>query len=207
LATVGAGALMLVIGRGRLRKVERRLLKGVDIGVSRMREQGWPTTRLWIRDHVLRWVEGVSPVDTSRVTDAIFVGGQIYRRGLARLADRGITASVNLRGEMDDRARGVALARHLWLPTKDDTPPTLDQLDQAVTFIRESIEEGHRVYVHCAAGVGRAPTVAAAYLVSAGLTPPAAWAQVHRARPFIRPKVSQVMQVEQYSDGRQEARN
>jgi protein-tyrosine phosphatase len=54
------------------------------------------------------------------------------------------------------------------------------------------------VYIHCAAGVGRAPTTVAAYLVSTGLTPDEAWALIRRTRPFIRPKVVQYEQLDQF---------
>jgi protein-tyrosine phosphatase len=114
------------------------------------------------------------------------------------MAQQGLTASVSLRRSVDDAARGVALERHLWLPTTDDTPPSLTQLAEATEFICNARREGRAVYVHCASGVGRAPTAAAAYLVSLGMTPPDAWRLIRRARPFVRPKPAQSEQVEQF---------
>jgi protein-tyrosine phosphatase len=114
------------------------------------------------------------------------------------MADLGITASLNLRETADDRAQGVALKKHLWLPTTDDTPPTPEQLDRASAFIGEAMGEGLGVYIHCMSGVGRAATTAAAYLISTGLTPDEAWQVIRRARPFVRPSDAQLAALEEF---------
>jgi len=125
--------------------------------------------------------------------------GQYRRRGWSRLAARGITAVVNLRIEFDDNDAGIAPPRYLYLPAVDDEPPTLAQLREGVAFIAEEVARGGGVYVHCGAGVGRAATMAAAYLVGTGLTPEQAWARIREVRPFIRPKPVQVAQVERFA--------
>lgn len=176
----------------------KKLGKGINILHGRLWEQGISTTALWVRDHGLRCIQGVSPVSSSQVAPSLYVGGQQYRHGLARMTARGISATVDLREETDDSARGVALERHLSLPVEDDHQPSLEQLDQAVAFIRQAMDEGRGIYIHCAAGVGRAPTSAAAYLVSTGLTPAEAWALIRRTRPFVRPKVVQFEQIDQF---------
>jgi protein-tyrosine phosphatase len=129
----------------------------------------------------------------------LHVGGQYRRRGWPRLAAWGITAVVNLRAEFEDAAAGIAPERYLYLPTVDDTPPALEQLRQGADFIAEEIARGGGVYVHCGAGVGRAPTTAAAYLVSTGLTPDEAWARIRAVRPFIRIKPGQALQIERFA--------
>jgi protein-tyrosine phosphatase len=43
-------------------------------------------------------------------------------------------------------------------------------------------ERGLSTYVHCTAGVNRAPTVVIAYLMSLGASLDAAWAEVRAAR-------------------------
>ncbi len=106
---------------------------------------------------------------------------------------------VNLRIEFDDEAAGIAPQRYLHLPTIDDTPPSLEDLRAGVDFITGEIEREGSVYVHCGSGVGRAPTMAAAYLVSTGLTPNEAWAMIRTVRPFILPKLSQISQVDQFA--------
>ncbi|MBE9506635.1 MAG: dual specificity protein phosphatase family protein, partial [Chloroflexi bacterium] len=67
-------------------------------------------------------------------------------------------------------------------------------------FIAEEVAQGGGIYVHCGAGVGRAATMAAAYLVSTGLTPDQAWARIREVRPFIRPKPVQIAQIERFAE-------
>jgi predicted protein tyrosine phosphatase len=197
-AALASGAFVCLLREGAATNAIGKAVKGIDILVGRLREQGIPAVRLWLRDHLLRAVQGVSPFDTSLITPGLYVGGQHYQRGLRRMAREGISASLSLRRSFDDAGRGVAMERHLWLPTTDDTPPTLEQLAEASEFIRGVRREGRGVYVHCASGVGRAPTTAAAYLVSLGLAPQEAWRLIRRARPFVRPKAVQIEQVERF---------
>ena len=168
------------------------LIKALYILYCRLREDGLRITSLWLRDKILRNIQGVSPQSLSQITPWLYVGGQQRKRGLARMEARGIQAVVNLRGESDDAARGVAPEHYLWLPTTDDAPPTVEELTRAATFIAAQIAAGRGVYVHCAVGVGRAPTTAAAYLVSTGVGPAEAWATVRQSRPFIRPTPPQI---------------
>jgi protein-tyrosine phosphatase len=120
-------------------------------------------------------------------------------RGWRWLAARGLTATLNMRSEFDDAACGVDPAGYLWLPTDDDHAPTQDQLGRGVAFIRQVVESGGKVYVHCASGVGRAPTMAAAYLVSTGLSLDEAWTLIRKTRPFVNPTPPQVAALEQFA--------
>jgi len=178
-------------------------LEGMGILWARLVEHGfWPTT-LWAADHAVRIVTGANIRAVSQITDQLHVGGQYRRRGWRRLAARGITAVVNLRIEFDDAAAGIAPARYLYLPTVDNYPPTLAHLRQGAAFMAEEIERGGGVFVHCGSGVGRAPAMAAAYLVSAGKTPEEAWKMIREKRPFVRPGPEQVAQVERFAAGTQ----
>ena len=174
--------------------------KNVGILWSRLTRQGLGVTALWAVDHTVRAISGAPMQRVSQIAPGLHVGGQYRRRGWPRLADRGITAVVNLRIEFDDAAAGIAPERYLYLPAVDDTPPTLEQLQQGVDFINQEIAQGGGVYIHCGAGVGRAPTMAAAYLVSTGLAPAEAWARIRRVRPFIRIKRGQSRQIERFAE-------
>jgi protein-tyrosine phosphatase len=176
----------------------QKLRKGWRILSWRLGVQGLRVTFLWVKDHLLRLVTGMSPPVTSRIAPRLYVGGQHYPRGLARMADLGITASLSLRQTADDQAQGVALEKHLWLSTTDDTPPSSEQLERANQFITEALAEGRGVYVHCMSGVGRAATTAAAYLISTGLSPDEAWAVIRDARPFVRPSEAQLAALEEF---------
>ena len=176
-----------------------KISKGLIILWARFTQQGLRVTALWAADHIVRIVTGAPIRGVSQITPQLHVGGQYRRRGWPRLAARGITAVVNLREEFDDATAGIAPHRYLYLPAVDDHPPSQEQLRAGVAFIEREIARGGGVYVHCGAGVGRAPTLAAAYLVSAGLTPAEAWERIRAVRPFIRLKPVQTAQVERFA--------
>jgi predicted protein tyrosine phosphatase len=177
----------------------QKIAKGVRIVAGRLREQGAGTTALWFIERTYRILSGVSPARTSRVAPNLYVGGQHKRRGFKTMAARGITACVDLRREYGDAAHSLALERQLSLPTDDDNTPTIEELQRAAEFIRQSLAEGRGVYIHCANGVGRAPTTAAAYLITTGLTPAQAWVTIRKVRPFIRPTAIQREQIERFA--------
>jgi protein-tyrosine phosphatase len=116
------------------------------------------------------------------------------------MQERGITAVLNLRREHDDRKREICTDRYLYLPTTDNTPPSIEDLQRGVDFIGKELADGGAVYVHCGVGVGRAPTMVAAYLISQGMTPLQAWKHIRRIRPFIWPMRGQYLQIERYAE-------
>ena len=176
-----------------------KLLKGPAILWDRLTRQGVRVTLLWAADHATRILTGAPLQSVSQITRHLHVGGQYRRRGWSRLAERGITAVVNMRSEFDDNDAGIAPARYLHLPTLDDHAPTLDQLGAGTAFVAEEVARSGKVYIHCGSGVGRAPTMAAAYLVGTGLSIEEAWARIRRVRPFIRPTAEQVDQLERFA--------
>jgi len=89
---------------------------------------------------------------------------------VATLHQDGVRAVVNLqaenRGPLEAYAALKPPIEQLWLPVIDHTEPSVDQLEQAVAFIRRHQGRGERVLVHCKGGHGRSAAVAAAWLVS-----------------------------------------
>jgi protein tyrosine phosphatase (PTP) superfamily phosphohydrolase (DUF442 family) len=175
------------------------LVKGLRILWQRLTRQGPRVTVLWAADHAVRLITGAPIRRVTQITSHLYLGGQYRQRGWPRLASQGITAVVNMRVEFDDNDAGIAPQRYLYLPTVDDEAPSLEQLHKGVAFIAAEVAEGGGVYVHCGAGVGRAATMVAAYLVSAGLTPNQAWARIRAVRPFIRPTAAQVEQLGRFA--------
>ena len=62
------------------------------------------------------------------------------------------------------------------------------------------IDSGEKVYIHCGAGVGRAPTMAAAYLISTGIDLATAIASIQKVRPFIYIMPPQVEILEHWAE-------
>ena len=176
-----------------------KLKRGLTILWTRLTQQGVRVTALWAADHAVRIITGANIGRLSQITPELHVGGQYRRRGWPRMAARGITAVVNLRIEFDDASAGIAPAQYLYLPTVDDHAPSLEHLCEGVQFIADVVADGGSVYVHCGSGIGRAATMAAAYLTETGLTPEQAWDRIRDVRPFIRPTPVQIEQLDRFA--------
>ncbi len=107
-------------------------------------------------------------MDMTWVTDRIAVGGGIWNDdNMAELVRTGVTHIINMQIEFDDRplAEGYPVTV-LHNPTDDDfqpKPPALFQ--RAVDFALEALDEPEgKVYIHCAAGVHRAPMMTLAIM-------------------------------------------
>lgn len=174
------------------------LRKGINILTRRLREQGLRTTLIWVYGRGLPKLTGVPLLGFSQVTPQLYVGPQYGLAGKQKLERQGIHNDVNMRIEFDDAEQGLALQNYCHLPTVDDDAPTMEQLQEGVRFIREAITAGEKVYIHCAGGIGRAPTMAAAYLISEGMRLQDAVAKIKAVRPFISITPIQMAQLERF---------
>jgi len=179
--------------------------KAIRIVIHRLRRQGLRTTLLWIYGRGVPKLTGVPLLRFSEITPQIAVGPQYGRRGKRHLEAQGYTAGVNLRTEFDDAAHGLALAAYCHLPTVDDDAISLEHLEQGVAFIRDVVERGGKVYIHCAGGVGRAPTMAAAYFIDQGMALDEALALIRRTRPFINVMPPQMARLREFEALRRSA--
>ncbi len=109
-------------------------------------------------------------IDLSWVTARIAVGGGIWTaENMAEIARAGVTHIVDMQIEFDDTplaaAHGITV---LWNPIDDDfQPKSPDVFERGVDFALEALdEEGSKLFVHCAAGVHRAPMMTLAILCS-----------------------------------------
>lgn len=176
-----------------------KLIKGIRkvlaIVWHRLRTQGIWTTTLWFWVRGTTFLTGVPTLRYTRITPQIYVGPQYRSRGKAKLMRNGIHAGLNLRVEFDDAEFGLAMPLYCHLPTVDDTPPSLDHLFQGIEFIDQAVKKGEKVYIHCAGGIGRAPSMAAAYFMSEGHDLNSALSRIRAVRPFIRIMPSQMEQL------------
>src|SRR5215217_2499521 len=76
-------------------------------------KQGIWITVLETVDQGVRRIRGAPAEHFTRVTPQLHVGGQYSRKGWAILAQRGVTAAVNMRSEYDDRNEGFLPPHYL----------------------------------------------------------------------------------------------
>ena len=116
--------------------------------------------------------------------------------------DRAVTSVVNLQDDGDLASKGLrhadlaAAYAALGMPFHRIPVPDCDRdtlqarLDDTVQLLADLVRDGHRVYLHCNAGLNRAPTMAVAYMhVHHGLSLAAACEFVRSRRncvPYMR---------------------
>jgi len=109
-------------------------------------------------------------MDMTWVTGRIAVGGGIWTaENMAQVARADVTHIIDMQIEFDDTQlaapHGIAV---LWNPIDDDfQPKPLEVFQRGVDFALDALdEEGTKIFVHCAAGVHRAPMMTLAILCS-----------------------------------------
>jgi len=139
------------------------------------------------------------------VTDRIAVGGGIWNEvKMIEVVDQGVTHIINMQIEFDDRHLGVPYGiRVLWNPTDDDfqlKPPELFQ--RGVEFALEALEDPRgKVFIHCAAGVHRAPMMTLAIMRAMGWELSDAKKLIQKRRPVVDFADIYVRSVEEFMKG------
>ena len=87
---------------------------------------------------------------------------------------------------------------YLWLPTRDHFAPRPDKLITGAQFLKHLVDLGHKVYVHCQFGHGRAPSLVAAYLILEGMTPKDAITLIKKKRKVVHPNDRQKRALEKF---------
>lgn len=100
----------------------------------------------------------------------------------------GITAMVDLNQDHEEmeasRKTGLKYCCDHLLKIEDNYEPIkLNVLEYVTKTIDSLISEGHYVYLHCTASLGRSPTIAAAYLIRRGMAKNEAMNKVRTVRP------------------------
>lgn len=134
------------------------------------------------------------------IDEQVFVGGTPMFDDLARLRRQGVAAVVNLCAERSDDPRRLSAAQmdYLWLPVTDTQAPTLEQILLGLAWIKQRIDAGQKVYIHCAAGMGRSVTLLACwYLYAYAMPVPQVLVFVKRRRPQAALTRRQVRRIEE----------
>jgi protein-tyrosine phosphatase len=127
-------------------------------------------------------------MDMTWVTGRIALGGGIWSaENMAAVARAGITHIIDMQIEFDDtplaEPHGIEV---LWNPADDDFQPKPPELFQrGVDFAQQALDdEEARLFIHCAAGVHRAPMMTLAVLCSQGWDLQAAMKTISSRRPL-----------------------
>ena len=144
-------------------------------------------------------------MDMTWVTDRIAVGGGIWNEvKMIEVVDQGVTHIINMQIEFDDRHLGVPYGiRVLWNPTDDDFQPKPPELFQrGVEFALEALEHSKgKVFIHCAAGVHRAPMMTLAIMRAMGWDLSDAKKLIQKRRPIVDFADVYVRSVEEFMKG------
>ena len=145
-------------------------------------------------------------MDITWVTERIGVGGGIWTaENMAALSRTGITHIIDMQIEFDDtplaQPHGIEVC---WNPIDDDfeaKPP--DVFRRGVDFALAALEgDGSKIYVHCAAGVHRAPMMTLALLCVMGWTLEDGMDLIEARRPVADFADVYVRSVEKFLQGR-----
>ncbi|HEY1731585.1 MAG TPA: dual specificity protein phosphatase [Terriglobales bacterium] len=113
-------------------------------------------------------------MDMTWVTNRISVGGGIWTdEKMIEVVRAGVTHVIDMQIEFDDTALAEPYGvKVLWNPTDDDFQPKPAELFQrGVDFALEALDDAEsRVFIHCAAGVHRAPMMTLALLRALGFS-------------------------------------
>jgi protein-tyrosine phosphatase len=146
-------------------------------------------------------------MDITWITDRIAVGGGIWNaENMVAVSRAGITHIIDMQIEFDDTplagVHGIAVC---WNPVDDDfEPKPAEVFARGVEFALGALEEDEaKVFVHCAAGVHRAPMMTLALLAVMGSSLDEAIKLIEGKRPAADFAEVYVKSVERFLCGRE----
>ena len=156
-------------------------------------------------DEMFSGGDGNIGMDMTWVTGRIAVGGGIWNAAnMAAVAQAGVTHVIDMQIEFDDtplaEPHGIDV---LWNPIDDDFQPKPAAIFQrGVEFAIDALDQpGTKLYIHCAAGVHRAPMMALALLCALGWKMKDALRLIETRRPQADFADVYVRSVERFLEG------
>ncbi|KAA8497612.1 Phosphoglucan phosphatase LSF2, chloroplastic [Porphyridium purpureum] len=146
----------------------------------------------------------VSEMDIDRITNKIVLGPYPQSaQDIEQIRASGSSAVLNVQTDHDFAQRQIdwptieKCYADLAMPCV--RVPILDfhadslrsNLEQAAAQVKQLVDEGHTVYIHCTAGMGRAPAVAILYLARyEGIDPDKGLGMIRAVRPKVGPNMT-----------------
>ena len=126
----------------------------------------------------------------SQITDYLYIGTTPLPEDYHTLRDLGVRLVVNMRVERpphpDPHDPPISV---LWLPCFDSplVPISIHTLQRGVAAALKTIEDGGKVYSHCAAGVHRSVALGTSILIALGYTIEEAFSLIKQQRRVADP--------------------
>jgi protein-tyrosine phosphatase len=145
-------------------------------------------------------------INLNRIDSNMFIGSAPQtNEDVARLSQLQVTAVLSLQSDQDLRTHRIDwkniqsayqqfdITQHRFQINDFDETDMANKLVPPVMTLNDLLNQGHRVYVHCNAGVCRAPGTVLGYLCSyKDMTIEQGLEYIRRARPQANPYVAAV---------------
>lgn len=134
----------------------------------------------------------ISHMNFSKITEDLFIGTTPSAEDYHQLRGLGVKLVINMRVEYRPRKdMHYSPLKLLWLPTFDSPliPMSIKYLHRGAQAALETIQNGGKVYAHCAGGVHRGVTMGACILIAQGHEAEAAMQLIKSQRAFADPYV------------------
>jgi protein tyrosine phosphatase (PTP) superfamily phosphohydrolase (DUF442 family) len=131
-------------------------------------------------------------MDFSVITDTLLIGTMPRKHDYALLRDLGVRLVINMRfSRATPPGLDAPAMRYLWLRSIDSPlfPISIQALIRGVHAALETINNGGKVYVHCAYGRHRSVAMGSAILIAQGLSPEAAVSLIKEKRAEADPDI------------------
>ncbi len=137
----------------------------------------------------------------SQVAQGLWVGGVATPHRWRVLQDLGVRAVVTLTREFAPPRWYQSASHLLWLPVRDRACPDWSQLTAGCDFVDRCQASEVGVFVSCGSGVGRAPTLCAAWLMRRGQARDRALEALRQARSVAAPTPEQRLGLQAWEIG------
>lgn len=103
-----------------------------------------------------------------QIDENLFLACRLFGKDVEQMKRDGVSAILDVTAEFDglDWSAYQQELAYLNIPVLDHTSPTETQLNTAINWIDQQIDQGRKVVVHCALGRGRSVLTMAAYLLA-----------------------------------------